>query len=951
MSGARGGIDRRQETELVELERRLRALLPEDTDFSDRARAEYASDASNYRVLPTGVVRPHSADDIVEVRSVCDEFGIPLTTRGGGTSVAGNSIGTGVVMDLSRHMHRLISIDPDARTARVEPGAVLSTIQRAAQPFGLRFGPDPSTYSRCTIGGVMGNNACGPHSLAFGRAAESIVEMDWLTGSGDRFVAGAGTASVPGLEELVASNLAVMRTEFGRFPRQVSGYSLEHLLPENGRNLARALVGTEGTCGVMLGGTITLQPLATVTVLVVLGYDSMAEAADDVPTLLPLRPLAMEGLDHRIVDAVRRSQGAGYVPELPAGAGWLFVQVAGSTEAEAVAAADLLAATSSAVASARFPAGPLATRLWQIRADGAGLAGRTAAGEQAWPGWEDAAVPPEHLGSYLRDFEALLGSHGLTGIPYGHFGDGCVHVRLDLPLANAPERMRPFITEATDLVLRYGGSPSGEHGDGRARSELLAEMYSPQALTLFRRFKYLFDPQNLLNPGVVVDPEPFDRDLRRPQALPLLASGGFAFAEDGGDATTSFHRCVGVGKCRATSGGFMCPSYRATMNEKDSTRGRARVLQEMANGQMLTSGYASAAVLESLDLCLSCKACGSECPAGVDMATFKAEALHQAYRGKIRPLTHYTLGWLPWLAQIASPFASWVNRAGRVPWLRRTGMRLAGMDERRGLPRFAERRLSRAHMRAGEPHRSDASPGGAVAVWADSFSEYFSPAQGLDMISLLRSAGYSPELVPPGACCGLTWISTGQLETARRKLRSTVAQLAPYLTRGTRIVGIEPSCTAVLRSDLLELLPTDENAREVAEGVQTLAELLVEAIGRGWQPPSLRGETIVVQPHCHHQAVMKYRADVEVLEATGATIVAVEGCCGLAGNFGMERGHYEVSVAVAENGILPVLREYPEALILADGFSCQTQIEQLAARKSMHLASLLTRASTREIAA
>lgn len=931
------------------LESRLRGSIAGEIDFSSRARAEYSSDASNYRIVPTGVVSPQSIDDVLAIREICSELGVPITSRGGGTSVAGNAIGSGLVMDLSRHMNRVIEIDAEARTARVQPGTILSDLQRAAAPHGLRFGPDPSTYTRCTIGGVLGNNACGPHALAYGRAADNVVEMDWLTGGGQRITSADGVDPIPGLAELIREHLAVIRTEFGRFPRQVSGYSLEHLLPENGARLAKALVGTEGTCGIMLEGTVSLQPVSAAPLLVVLGYDSMDAAADDVPNLLPFQPLAMEGLDHRIVDVVRESRGPGYVPDLPEGAGWLFVEMPGGTLEEARSRAEELVRAAHAIGSAWFPPGSEATRLWQIRADGAGLAGRTETGEQAWPGWEDAAVPPEHLGSYLRDFDDLLADHDVSGLAYGHFGDGCVHVRLDMPLAEHAERMRPFITEANELVLKYGGSPSGEHGDGRARGELLARMYSGEAVRLFGRFKHLFDPDNLLNPGVIVDPEPFDANLRRPQALPIAAAGGFSFAHDGGDATATFHRCVGVGKCRATSGGFMCPSYRATGNEKDSTRGRARVLQEMANGRLVTGGFGSPEVLESLDLCLACKACGTECPTGIDMAAYKAEALHRRYGGRIRPVTHYTLGWLPRWARLASPFATLVNVLARVSWLRKPGLSVAGMDSRRGVPAFARRRLSKLARLSGRSRQREPSRQGdrageerqAVAVWADSFTEYFSPEQGMHLIDLLDSAGFDAELVAPGACCGLTWISTGQLDTAKRKLADTVGHLLPHIEAGRRIIGIEPSCTAVLRSDLLELLPDDERARTVARETRTLAELLTSAMREGWRPPRLDGTTIVVQPHCHHEAVMSYRPDLEVLEATGATLITVEGCCGLAGNFGMERGHYDVSVAVAENGVLPILREHPEAVVLADGFSCQTQIEQLAGRGSMHLATLL----------
>ena len=923
----------------------LRAAGLAEVDGSTRRRAEYATDASNYRVLPTVVAFPRHADEVLAALEVSRRTGTPLTVRGAGTSIAGNSIGPGIVLDTSRHLHRVLEIDPQARTARVEPGTVMATLQLAAEPHGLRFGPDPSTWTRATLGGMIGNNACGPHAVAYGKTAQNVRSLDWVDGAGRRWTAGSGDASfaaVPGLDDLVRAELALLRTELGRFGRQVSGYSLEHLLPENGSHLARALVGTEGTCGLLLEAELDLVPVPSAPTLVVLGYPDMPAAADAVPALLSHRPLAIEGMDARLVELVRRHRGPANVPELPPGGGWLMVEVGGTDQAAALAAAHALAADAGTDASRILPAGPEAAALWRIREDGAGLGGRTPSGAQGWPGWEDAAVPPERLGTYLREFEALMGEHGVDGLVYGHFGDGCVHVRIDLPLADAPERMRPFVTDAARLVASHGGSFSGEHGDGRARSELLPLMYSPEAVALFGRFKRLLDPDGLLNPGVLVDPRPLDADLRRPGARPLLASGGFPFSHDGGDVTTTVHRCTGVGKCRADlsgSGGFMCPSYLATEDEKDSTRGRARVLQEMANGSVLQQGWASPEVHEALDLCLSCKACASDCPTGIDMATYKSEALYQTYRGRLRPLRHYLLGQLPRWARLAG-VAPWLaNATTAVPALRKPLLRIGGMDPRRSVPRFAAepfRRWRTRHQPAGDGPRGD------VLLWVDSFSDSFDPAVPQAAVRLLESAGWSVRLPAGQACCGLTWISTGQLDGARSRLRGLLDQLAPWAERGVPVVGLEPSCTATLRTDLPELLPDDPRSAAVARATTTLAELLEGARADGWQPPSLDGVTVLAQPHCHQHATVGYGADTTLLRAAGAEVSTVAGCCGLAGNFGMEAGHYEVSVAVAENGILPALRAAaPGAVLLADGFSCRTQVADLAGAPSTTLAQLL----------
>lgn len=925
----------------------ITAVVGGEVSSSLLRRSQFSSDASNYRVVPDVVVAPRDAEDVIAVVGIARERGVPLTMRGGGTSVAGNSIGPGIVLDTSVHMNRVLDVDEESRIARVQPGVVLSRLQDLARPLGLRVGPDPSTQDRATLGGMIGNNACGPHAVAFGKTSDNVRSLDVVDGRGRRFRAGKGLEPVEGLDRLVRDNLAVMRTELGRFGRQVSGYSLEHLLPERGGNLARALVGTEGTTAVVLEAVVELVPLAPSPALLVLGYTDMPAAADDVLPLLDFRPLAMEGLDARLVDVVRTHAGAADPPALPAGGGWLMIEVDGADPGEALERARRMAAASAAISSRVLPAGPEAAALWRLRADGAGLAGRTAAGRQAWPGWEDAAVPPASLGAYLREFEALMARYEVEGLAYGHFGDGCVHVRVDLPLEQNGRTLRAFVAEAADLVIAHGGSPSGEHGDGRARSELLERMYSPAAIALFGRFKALLDPDGILNPGVIVSPAPIDEDLRRPRALPILRATGFAFGEDDGDLTKAVHRCVGVGKCRAdtsASGGFMCPSYQATKNETDVTRGRARILQELAAGTFGSAGWRAPEVHEALDLCLSCKACSSDCPAGVDMARYKSEVLHRSYRGRLRPINHYVLGWLPRWARLAGIAPSLVNAGSRIDVLRRLILRLGGMDLRRAIPRFARTpfRRQRAELarRAGPP---DARP--SVALWVDSFSDSFSSDVPTAAIAVLEAAGYRVLIPERGACCGLTWISTGQLTAAKSRLTRVLDVFAPFADAGIPVVGLEPSCTAVLRSDLLDLLPEDARSARLAGATRTLAEMLTgdsPAARAGWQPPDLSDLTVIVQPHCHQHSVMGFGPDADLLARSGATVQTLAGCCGLAGNFGMEKGHYETSVAVAENALLPALRDAaPGTIYLADGFSCRTQADQLAGVEGLALAQLL----------
>ena len=917
----------------------LRRVGVTEVDASTRRRAEYSSDASNYRLVPQAVVFPKHADEVGLALQVARDTGTPLVPRGAGTSCAGNAVSSGIVLDFSRYLNQIVSIDPDAGTAVVQPGVILSDLQRAAAPHGLRFGPDPSTQSRCTIGGMIANNACGAHALAYGKSADNVEALSLLLADGRSLRASTLDALVDPigaeLTSLVSANLATIRTEFGRFGRQVSGYSLQQLLPENGGRLARFLSGTEGGLAVMTEAEIRLVPTAKSTALAVLAYPDMATAADAVPALLPLQPLALEGMDARLVEVIRTRRGPSAVPALPAGGGWLFVETGGETLTEARAKADELVKVSR-VAHSVVVTGADAARLWRIREDGAGLGGRTPANAPAWPGWEDAAVPPAQLGDYIREFFTLLDDFGVDGLAFGHFGDGCVHCRLDFPLADKPKVFRDFLFKAAELVAAHGGSMSGEHGDGRARGELLPAMYSADAISLFNQVKGIFDPDNLLNPGVIAHPEPVDANLRLPQARSLTGAKGFSFAHDRGSLSTAVHRCVGVGKCRAdttATGGVMCPSYLATKDETHSTRGRARVLQELSNGTLVRDGWRSPEVAEALDLCLSCRGCSSDCPAGVDMATYKSEVLYQRFRRRLRPASHYVLGWLPRWARLATRTPKLANAALKPKPLAALAKRIGGIDQRRPLPEFAEQSF-RAWFANHPPVQ-----GRPVMLWLDTFTNGFSPSVGIAAVRVLEAAGFSVQIPSDQVCCGLTWISTGQLDGARKQLRRTLAALDPAVQQGIPIVGLEPSCTAVLRSDVIELLPDDPRAAALPEHVRTLAELLADT---EWQPPSLAEVDAVVQPHCHHHAVLGFDADRQLLDNAGANVTAVGGCCGLAGNFGVERGHYEVSVAVAEQSLLPAVRNAgPDTVVLADGFSCRTQLDQLSDRSGQHLAELL----------
>ncbi|WP_086750038.1 FAD-binding and (Fe-S)-binding domain-containing protein [Streptomyces scabiei] len=929
------------------------------------ALGQYAYDASNYRVPPQAVAFPRSADDVVAVLRACKETGVPVTARGGGTSMAGNAVGPGVVLDFSRYMNRILDIDPAGGTARVEAGVVLDALQSATTLHGLSFGPDPSSHSRCTLGGMIGNDACGNRSVRHGRTSSHIEALEIVTVDGVRAVADRtglhavdpqDTGLVARLEadvrRLIADNLAPIRTELGRIPRQVSGYQLHHLLPEHGFDMARALVGTEGSCAVVTAATVRLVATAQASTLLTLGYDDVVDAAEDVPEILRWNPTAVEGMDEAIVATMRARRGPDSVTGLPEGRAWLYVELDGDDEAtvntRAAQLLDVLKAQGRMTGGRVVESAAERRSLWRVREDGAGLAARLVDGGESWPGWEDSAVAPENLAGYLRDFRELLASHVLTGVMYGHFGAGCVHVRIDFDLATDVGRTaaRRFLHEAAALVVAHGGTLSGEHGDGRARGELLEVMYSHRMIRAFTAFKDVFDPEGLLNPGVIVAPAPLDADLALHQIQPLATEFSFPHDEDG--FAGAVRRCVGVGRCRSDVGGVMCPSYRATGEETDSTRGRARLLQEMVRGDIVQDGWRSTEVRDALDLCLSCKACSSDCPVGVDMATYKAEFLHQHYKGRIRPRSHYSLGWLPLTSALAGFAARPLNALLRGP-VGKLLARLGGVTTKRRIPAFASRHALRRALRGartGEPAKA--------LLFVDSFTRAFRPEVAGAASRVLADAGI-PCTAQDGLCCGLTWVSTGQLSVARRIMARTVAHLDNGDERP--IIVAEPSCAAALKRDVPELLGTDA-ARRVAERVHTFTGALTDLAAPDWTPPELPAD-VVLQTHCHEYATFKGSRPTDLLRRLGVVKVdEAEGCCGLAGNFGFEAQHYDTSMAVADlalkprlDGISAIEGDKP-TVVVADGFSCATQIDHLAGDRgirALHLAELLDPAADQSV--
>ncbi|NUV57258.1 FAD-binding protein [Streptomyces coelicolor] len=958
-------------TDQRELAAALRGAVRGEVDLGVTARALTTMDASNYRRIPLGVVAPRDADDVAAALAVCREHGVPVVPRGGGTSIAGQATGTGIVLDFTRHMNRLLSLDPEAGTAVVQPGLVLDRLQEAAAPHGLRFGPDPSTHGRCTLGGMIGNNSCGSHSVAWGTTADNVRTLSVITARGERLRPGPGWAGAPtGLRPLVEGELSRLRTGFPDLPRRISGYAVDALLPENRADVARSLCGSEGTLAVLTEAELTLVRAPRARALAVLAYADESGAAQAASGLLPYRPLTVEGMAADLVPSAA---------DLPRGGAWLFVEAGGDTETEARAAAEAIVRAADVV-DALVVTDPARQRtLWRIREDASGTATRMPDGSEAWPGWEDCAVPPARLGDYLRDFRALLAEHGLRGTPYGHFGDGCIHVRIDFDLLTGPgvARFRRFSQELADLVVAHGGSLSGEHGDGQARAELLPRMYGAETVALFERVKDAWDPDGLLNPGMLVRPAPLDADLRF-TALPREpVDVAFGYPADAGDFSAAVRRCVGVAKCRTTSvsgSAVMCPSFRATGEEEHSTRGRARLLHEMLTGEVVTDGWRSTEVRDALDLCLSCKGCRSDCPVGVDMATYKAEFLHHHYAGRRRPAAHYTMGrlpvWLSWAARTRT--AGVANALASLGPLARLAKRVGGIAREREIPSLATEPFSRWWRR----RRTPAEGGGPLVVlWPDTFTEHLSPSVGRAAVRVLEAAGMRVVLPPTlrlgsggrggsggrvgdarsrspfslltarrgRVCCGLTYISTGQLDRARTVLRRTLDLLEPVLATDAPLVVLEPSCAAALRTDAPELLHDDPRAARLASRVLTFAEAL-ERHAPDWTPPAVN-RPVTGQTHCHQHAVLGDGPDRRLRETAGLTGELVGGCCGLAGNFGFEKGHYDVSRACAEEQLLPSVREAPEdAVVQADGFSCRTQLEQVGGVRGRHLAEILAEA-------
>jgi len=938
----------------------LHTRIGGEVRFDDGSRALYATDGSNYRQVPIGVVIPRDVDDVVQTVAMCYRHGVPLLPRGGGTSLAGQCCNVAVVMDMSKYMHTIIELNPEQRIARVQPGLILDHLRNEAERYHLTFGPDPATHAWCTLGGMIGNNSCGTHSVMAGMMVDNIEEMEILTYDGLRMHVGATSDAdleriiteggrrgeiYAGLKRLRDTYGDLVRARYPKIPRRVSGYNLDQLLPENGFHVARALVGSEGTCVTILQATVRLVQSPPARSLLVIGFPDPYIAADYVPLIMEHRPVGLEGFDRRLVDNMRKKKlNVAEVALLPEGGGWLLVEFGAATREEANEQARELREDlrgKEDVSSIRLFDHPAeAAKIWLVRESALGATVFIPGEPHYWEGWEDAAVPPEKLGGYLRDLHTLLTKYEYASALYGHFGQGCVHTRINFDLTTRAgiKKYRSFIEEAADIVVGYGGSLAGEHGDGQSRAEMLPKMFGPELVQAFNEFKALWDPAWKMNPGKVVQPYRIDENLRLgPTYDPPQFKTHFKFPDDQGSFAVATLRCVGVGKCRHTEGGTMCPSFMALREEEHTTRGRARMLFELLQGEVLKDTWRNEHVKEALDLCLACKGCKGDCPVNVDMATYKAEFLSHYYEGRLRPMVSYTIGLIYWWARFASRVPALVNFLTHAPVFSHIAKTVIGIAPQRTMPTFSSWTF-KDWFRKREP-RNVGSP--QVILWADTFNNYFHPQTAVAAVEVLEDAGYHVLVPEQSLCCGRPLYDHGLLTLAERLLRQVLDTLEPHILAGIPIVGLEPSCVAVFRDELVNFFPHDENARRLKEQAFLLSEFLMKKV-ENYQPPKLQRKA-VLHGHCHQKALMRLTSEEVILKKLGVDYKLLDsGCCGMAGAFGFEKKHYDIALKVGEHVLLPAVRAADEGtLIITDGFSCREQIAQTTDRKGIHLAEVI----------
>jgi FAD/FMN-containing dehydrogenase/Fe-S oxidoreductase len=958
--------NRRVEVDVARLENELRDRIAGEVRFDAGSKALYATDASNYRQVPIGVVIPRSREDVVRTVATCRKYGAPVLSRGGGTSLAGECCNVAVVLDWTKYLHHVLELNPDESYARVEPGTICDTLRNAAKPYTLTWGPDPATHNHCTFGGMLGNNSCGAHAQMAGKAADNVISMDVLLYDGTQMTVGwmddqtleeeirrgGRTGEIYArIKSLRDRHADLIRRNYPKIPRRVSGYNLDHLLPgDDGRfNVAQALVGSECTLVTILEAKVRLVYSNPKRVILVLGYPDVYQAGDHAPEILKYKPIALEGIDEFLVHNVK-TKGMPQLDdlsELPEGKGWLVAEFGAATKEEAEQMArDAMKEVEGTLAPTMrlYTDEDQQQKIWDLREAGLGATAFVPGQALTWPGWEDSAVAPDKVGAYLRELCKLYEKYQYRAALYGHFGQGCIHCRVDFDLASAPgiRKWRSFMNEATDLVTSFGGSLSGEHGDGQARGEFLYKMFGPELIEAFREFKSIWDPDWKMNPGKVVDAYRIEENLRLgTDYQPWDPETHFQFPNDKGSFARATLRCVGVGKCRRENGkghqDTMCPSFMVTHEEMHSTRGRTHLLWEMMNGELIGDGWRDEHVKEALDLCLSCKGCKGDCPVNVDVATYKAEFLAHYWKGRLRPVSAYALGWIDKWSRLASIAPGLVNLFTQVPGVRALAKAAARIPQQRQIPPFAAESFQSWFRKRGASARG----GSKVVLWADTFNNYFMPETAQAAVEVLENAGCEVEVLQQHLCCGRPLYDYGFLDMAKSYLHRNLDALAPFIEAGTPMVVLEPSCCSVFRDEMHNLLPRSPEASHLVENTFTLSEFLDKKLP-GYKPPQL-GRQAIVQGHCHHKAVMRMKEERAMMQKAGLDFEVLEsGCCGMAGSFGYEKDKYDVSIACGERSLLPQVRKTPvSTIIMADGFSCKEQISQETNRHALHLAEVL----------
>jgi FAD/FMN-containing dehydrogenase/Fe-S oxidoreductase len=952
------------EARIGELRRALEKAIAGEVRFSNGDRALYSTDGSNYRQIPYGVVLPKSADDAVEAVRLCHRFDVPITPRGGGTSLAGQTTNTAVIIDFSKYIHRLISIDPEKKLAVVEPGCILDHLRDEAEKYDLTFGPDPSTHDHNTLGGMIGNDSCGVHSIMAGRTADNVHSLDILTYDGLRTTVGPtppgefnAIIAAGGRRAEIYRDMAAFWQKHGHhfdrvypdIPRRVSGYeNLDQLAAGKGFQVARALTGTEATCAIVLQATLNLVPSPPCRVLAIIGFEDVFSAADVVPEVLATGPIGLEGIDHLLTEYMKKKHfRTEDLKLLPEGKAWLIVEFGAHSTDAAVEKANKLIAQFKAKGHAAelLKEKDKQKKIWEVREAALAVTAHVPGEGNTWPGWEDSAVHRDNLGNYLRELKALFHKHGYEASVYGHFGDGLVHCRVDFDLHSEAglANWQRFLDEAADLVVKYGGTLSGEHGDGEARGALLEKMYGADLMAAQREFRAIWDPRQRMNPGKVLDPYPITANLRvGPSYQPQQVKGVFDYPEDG-SFTKATLRCVGVGKCRHRDpkGAVMCPSYLGTNEEKHSTRGRARLLFEMLRGDSLPGGFESDVVEDALNLCLACKGCKKDCPVQVDMATYKSEFRSRYFEKKRRPRAAYTMGQIQRWAWLASTQPRLANIGTRLPLFSNVTKLAGGLSQHRRMPAFSSPPYRIWHRR-----RDRQNPGGErVLLWPDTFNNYFRSKTAIAATQVLERLGFQVDIPPRVLCCGRPLYDWGWVDQAKGLWRQTMHTLQRDIEAGTPIIGLEPACVSAFRDELPALFPNEPLAHKLAQQTRMLSEFLID---RDLTLPIIGDvpSSLMVHFHCHHHAVLEQDKEQQLLDSLPLkSDVLQEGCCGMAGSFGFEAEKYDLSMKIGERIFKHVRAAAPETAIIANGFSCREQIEQGTGRKTLHFAQLLEAAT------